>query len=1037
VALLTFLNVSHYRLTKVRTSRDKLFWDLDGRYFYYKHGPLARLEVGQDHVQGQDYLHSIHGWIKGVNMPTDLVGLVEPGLDGDVTAGANLNKWAGRDVFAYHLGYYDGDYEPIGSVGLAGAGSIWTDMASHVLSLPSQGTGLYNGNIAVMATDMEARSATWDPEANAYAYQYDQLNRIKHARSYYWDAAGEEFTRTGVNGEAGYYDEDFWYDRNGNLDSLTRKQPFVDLPTGQYGQFFDKFKYRYTLDGNGNKVSNRLAHVNDAAASGYSATDIDDEGTYTMGTDSNYHYDKIGNLIADEAEHIDEIKWDLQGKVRAVIRTTAGRTLGLPDLYFWYDGMGRRIHKQVLQPVEDADPDTTDTWYAMDPQGNVMSVYEQTRASGWKHTRVREFPIYGADRLGMVTANLLLRSELMSLGPVFDPSWTYRALVVGEVMYDSPKEKDPADPVTELNEGEYVVLVNNTDRRLPLSYFSLVELLSGDTVVLDSADTLEPQQRMVLAFTDSLELFGRLAMLPEVMRDDTKFSLLRSQMDMGLPDKGGIVAVLYQEPGGDTLEVDRVAYGEYFGLLAENDEVVDSLIDSLEMRDGLMSVLRTGYSMDPVAVGGGPVWHGGGVVGQSDPAVEPLPLPFPGIGSYLLSRGGNRYELKNHLGNVLAVVSDLKLGRETGAPDWVAEYYEGDVVRMQDYDPFGVEMDGRGYVSEEYRYGFQGQEKDNEIKGSGNSLNYEYRMADTRLGRFFAVDPLAPKYPGNSVYAFSENRVIDGVELEGLEYQPVNASGNNVAIGSPQISDYKWVGYETNYEWNKGANPEDGDMPTAGSIGKPLPGTVPSATIFKAGKCPNITFYGSEGQKPSSISVELQDAGGLLPRQNTDLHNLQIGEFAEMAATLYGEAGFINPMPTEAAGIYDVMENRSRIDGRTPLQLMGAGGIYGHSGTDYNAALANPAGTADNRLNSARVGLVLGLVSSNDVLDYSDGAYFWDGAVYLNNPATYPNNFFNKEGHGTFVGTSSNLITFSHVKQIGATIFMKYNQGLYPNKTWP
>ncbi|MBK9453215.1 MAG: hypothetical protein IPN95_28225 [Bacteroidetes bacterium] len=187
----------------------------------------------------------------------------------------------------------------------------------------------------------------------------------------------------------------------------------------------------------------------------------------------------------------------------------------MPDLYFWYDGMGRRIHKQVLQPVEDADPDTTDTWYALDPQGNVMSVYEQTRASGWKHTRVKEFPIYGADRLGMVTANLLLRSELMSLGPVFDPSWTYRALVVGEVMYDSPKWKDPADPdQSERNEGEYVVLVNNTDRRLPLSYFSLVELLSGDTVVLDSADTLEPQQRMVLAFTDK-ELLVAWLMPPE------------------------------------------------------------------------------------------------------------------------------------------------------------------------------------------------------------------------------------------------------------------------------------------------------------------------------------------------------------------------------------------------------------------------------------------------------------------------------------------------------------------------------------------
>ena len=71
----------------------------------------------------------------------------------------------------------------------------------------------------------------------------------------------------------------------------------------------------------------------------------------------------------------------------------------------------------------------------------------------------------------------------------------------------------------------------------------------------------------------------------------------------------------------------------------------------------------------------------------------------------------------------------------------------------------------------EYRYGFQGQEKDDEVKGSGNSVNYKYRMHDPRIGRFFSVDPLAPSYPHNSPYAFSENRVIDGVELEGLEYR--------------------------------------------------------------------------------------------------------------------------------------------------------------------------------------------------------------------------------------------------------------------------
>jgi RHS repeat-associated protein len=71
---------------------------------------------------------------------------------------------------------------------------------------------------------------------------------------------------------------------------------------------------------------------------------------------------------------------------------------------------------------------------------------------------------------------------------------------------------------------------------------------------------------------------------------------------------------------------------------------------------------------------------------------------------------------------------------------------------------------------EGYRFGFQNQEKDDEIKGEGNSINYTFRMHDPRLGRFLSVDPIAPNYPYNSSYAFSENRVNDGVDLEGLEF---------------------------------------------------------------------------------------------------------------------------------------------------------------------------------------------------------------------------------------------------------------------------
>jgi RHS repeat-associated protein len=72
-------------------------------------------------------------------------------------------------------------------------------------------------------------------------------------------------------------------------------------------------------------------------------------------------------------------------------------------------------------------------------------------------------------------------------------------------------------------------------------------------------------------------------------------------------------------------------------------------------------------------------------------------------------------------------------------------------------------------VSGGYRFGFQNQEKDDEIKGEGNSVNYLFRMHDPRLGRFFAVDPLSQKYLFNSPYCFSGNKLIAWAELEGLE----------------------------------------------------------------------------------------------------------------------------------------------------------------------------------------------------------------------------------------------------------------------------
>lgn len=98
---------------------------------------------------------------------------------------------------------------------------------------------------------------------------------------------------------------------------------------------------------------------------------------------------------------------------------------------------------------------------------------------------------------------------------------------------------------------------------------------------------------------------------------------------------------------------------------------------------------------------------------------------------------------------------------------------EGGIGVVQGYEPGGFLLPGRNYSSDSYNFGFQNQEKDNEIYGAeGTSYAFKYRMHDARVGRFWSIDPLAAKYPHNSPYAFSENRVIDSNELEGLESIP-------------------------------------------------------------------------------------------------------------------------------------------------------------------------------------------------------------------------------------------------------------------------
>lgn len=92
-----------------------------------------------------------------------------------------------------------------------------------------------------------------------------------------------------------------------------------------------------------------------------------------------------------------------------------------------------------------------------------------------------------------------------------------------------------------------------------------------------------------------------------------------------------------------------------------------------------------------------------------------------------------------------------------------------------------------------YRFGGQGQENIDEIPGTrGTWLASAHKIHEPRVGRFLSIDPLTAEYPHNSPYAFSENRVIDGVELEGLEVNLVNG-GTGQVTGGPLADPQKFA----------------------------------------------------------------------------------------------------------------------------------------------------------------------------------------------------------------------------------------------------
>jgi hypothetical protein len=107
-------------------------------------------------------------------------------------------------------------------------------------------------------------------------------------------------------------------------------------------------------------------------------------------------------------------------------------------------------------------------------------------------------------------------------------------------------------------------------------------------------------------------------------------------------------------------------------------------------------------------------------------------------------------------------------------------------------------------LNDGYRFGCNGQEKDDEVSGEGNHLDFTERRMDTRVGRLgWSVDPLGSKFPGQSPYSYGGNNPIWLIDKKGEIKTVYNVVIDERNRGKAQISIITSPGLMSVAQYNK------------------------------------------------------------------------------------------------------------------------------------------------------------------------------------------------------------------------------------------
>lgn len=115
-------------------------------------------------------------------------------------------------------------------------------------------------------------------------------------------------------------------------------------------------------------------------------------------------------------------------------------------------------------------------------------------------------------------------------------------------------------------------------------------------------------------------------------------------------------------------------------------------------------------------------------------------------------------------------VVSYELSDHLGSPRVVVDGHTGGVSEVYNAYAYGLRQENRTASLGTMRYAFNGQQKEDAVRGIGFHYDFGARRYDPIYGSFWSTDPLAGKYPHISPYAFVANNPIIYNDPDGKDY---------------------------------------------------------------------------------------------------------------------------------------------------------------------------------------------------------------------------------------------------------------------------